>query len=88
MQGFSHADRIGGDPSLLDPKRIQKVICEGSDIFDMLPEAYSYKDLLAFLYPDPTRSAVDLPLYLLQNAEKFGFLLPGGCIRKNPPQAA
>lgn len=36
--GFSHADRLGGDSSLLSPQRIQTVICEGTDIFDMLPE--------------------------------------------------
>jgi hypothetical protein len=37
--GFSHHDRIGGDQSLLDLDRIQKTICEGKDIFNMLPEA-------------------------------------------------
>ena len=36
--GFSHADRIGGDPSLIKHDRIQKVVCEGGDIFNMLPE--------------------------------------------------
>ena len=40
--GFSHADRIGGDRSLLSPARIQKVICEGTDIFNMLPEVCQY----------------------------------------------
>lgn len=41
MQGFSHADRIGGNERLLDARRIQEVICRGEDIFGMLPEAYS-----------------------------------------------
>lgn len=41
MRGFSHSDRIGGDMRLLDEQRIQSVICEGSDVFGMLPEAYS-----------------------------------------------
>jgi hypothetical protein len=36
--GYSHADRIGGDMSLLDPKRIQETVCSGRDIFNMLPE--------------------------------------------------
>jgi hypothetical protein len=43
--GFSHADRIGGDPSLIKHDRIQKVVCEGGDIFNMLPEvcgAFAY----------------------------------------------
>ena len=37
--GYSHADRVT-DPALLQPERIQQVICEGKDIFGMLPEAY------------------------------------------------
>lgn len=41
MRGYSHSDRLGGDASLLDEQRIQSVICEGSDIFGMLPEAYN-----------------------------------------------
>lgn len=50
MKGFSHADRIGGRIDLLDPKRIQDVICRGKDIFGMLPEAYSVSNFcrLAF----------------------------------------
>lgn len=39
MLGYSHADRVT-DPALLKPERIQQVICEGKDIFGMLPEAY------------------------------------------------
>ncbi|TCD66999.1 hypothetical protein EIP91_000679 [Steccherinum ochraceum] len=81
MKGFSHADRIGGRIDLLAPKRIQDVICKGKDIFGMLPEAYSYKDLLSQMSLDPLKSAVGLPRYLLQNARKFSFLLPGGCER-------
>ncbi|KDN41301.1 hypothetical protein RSAG8_07570, partial [Rhizoctonia solani AG-8 WAC10335] len=38
MRGYSHADRIGGDMSLLDPRRIQDTICAGRDMFNMLPE--------------------------------------------------
>ena len=41
MKGYSHSDRIGGRINLLDPKRIQDVVCKGRDIFGMLPEAYS-----------------------------------------------
>lgn len=41
MQGYSHSDRLGGKTELLDPQRIQKVICKGADIFGMLPEAYN-----------------------------------------------
>ncbi|ORY29257.1 glycosyl transferase [Rhizoclosmatium globosum] len=75
MKAYSHADRVTSK-DLLDPKRIQRVICEGSDIFGMLPEAYSVKDL----------SAVALPSYLMETVarrdRKFSYLLPGGCIRE------
>ncbi|OBZ62664.1 Beta-1,4-mannosyl-glycoprotein 4-beta-N-acetylglucosaminyltransferase [Grifola frondosa] len=81
MRGYSHADRVT-DLSLLDPDRIQRVICEGSDIFGMLPEAYRYKDLLTLMDKDPTLSAVHIPRYLIENSEKFRFLLPGGCFRE------
>ncbi|KJA28953.1 glycosyltransferase family 17 protein [Hypholoma sublateritium FD-334 SS-4] len=82
MQGFSHADRIAGRVNLLDPKRIQDTICRGKDIFDMLPEAYSYLDLLSQMSLQPLKSAVGLPRYLIENSDKFRFLLPGGCIRE------
>jgi beta-1,4-mannosyl-glycoprotein beta-1,4-N-acetylglucosaminyltransferase len=81
MRGFSHADRIGGDARLLDPARIQETICAGKDIFGMLPEAYKWVDLFARMSLEPMTSAVGLPLYLLQNAARFKFLLPGGCLR-------
>ncbi|KAF7375866.1 Glycosyltransferase family 17 protein [Mycena sanguinolenta] len=84
MQGFSHADRIGGRLELLGEGRIQETICRGKDIFGMLPEAYSYVDLLSKLSLEPQTTAVNLPLYLIENAERFKFLLPGGCMREPP----
>ncbi|TFK44857.1 glycosyltransferase family 17 protein [Crucibulum laeve] len=83
MKGFSHSDRIGGRIDLLDPKRIQQTICRGKDIFGMLPEAYSYLDFFSQMSLDPLPSAVGLPRYLLENAEKYRFLLPGGCQRSS-----
>ncbi|RDX57142.1 glycosyltransferase family 17 protein [Lentinus brumalis] len=81
MIGYSHADRVT-DRSLLKPERIQQTICEGKDIFGMLPEAYKWKDLLALMDKDATPSAVHVPKYLLENSDKFRFLLPGGCVRE------
>ncbi|KAJ8508885.1 hypothetical protein ONZ45_g8891 [Pleurotus djamor] len=81
MTGFSHSDRVGGNMKLLEPSRIQDTICTGKDIFGMLPEAYSYADLLSQMSLTPYASAVGLPLYLIENAAKFKFLLPGGCKR-------
>ncbi|KAJ6495702.1 glycosyltransferase family 17 protein [Mycena vitilis] len=84
MKGFSHADRIGGRIDLLDPKRLQTTICKGKDIFGMLPEAYSYVDLFSKLSLEPATTAVGLPRFLVENAERFKFLLPGGCQRETP----
>ncbi|KAF9447192.1 glycosyltransferase family 17 protein [Macrolepiota fuliginosa MF-IS2] len=81
MQGFSHADRIAGRVDLLDPNRIQTTICRGKDIFGMLPEAYSYLDLFSQMSLEPLKTAVGLPRYLIENSERFRFLLPGGCRR-------
>lgn len=41
VEGFSHYDRVGGDESLVDPANIQQRICEGKDVFGMLPEVRS-----------------------------------------------
>jgi hypothetical protein len=32
-----------------------------------------------------SRSAVNIPQYIIQNAEEFRFLLPGGCMREGGP---
>ncbi|KAL3535887.1 hypothetical protein ACH5RR_004348 [Cinchona calisaya] len=81
MQAYSHADRVKRK-HFLDPSRIQKIICQGDDLYDMLPEEYTFKELFARLGSiPPSASAVHLPSYLVENADKFKFLLPGGCIR-------
>ncbi|KAI8379310.1 N-acetylglucosaminyltransferase-like protein [Radiomyces spectabilis] len=81
MQSYSHADRVRHQ-QLLDPDRIQKVICEGGEIFDMPPEAYTYKELVSKLGNIPHQtSAVGLPSYVLTHADRFQFLLPGECMR-------
>lgn len=81
MKAYSHADRVR-TPSLLDRGRIQRIICEGGDLFDMLPEEYSFRELIKKMGPIPkSASAINLPPYLIQNADRFRFLLPGGCLR-------
>ncbi|CAO3592122.1 unnamed protein product [Absidia cylindrospora] len=83
MQSFSHADRVR-NPSLLELDHIQKAICDGSDIFDYPPEAYTFMDLFNKMGNIPKQlSGGGLPNYVLANAEKFRYLLPGGCIREN-----
>ncbi|KAF7315182.1 Glycosyltransferase family 17 protein [Mycena indigotica] len=71
MRGFSHADRIAGRIHLLDPARIQGTICKGKNIFGMLPEAYNYVDLLSQLSLEPLKTGVHLPLFLVEQAERF-----------------
>ncbi|TPX62413.1 beta-1,4-mannosyl-glycoprotein 4-beta-N-acetylglucosaminyltransferase [Powellomyces hirtus] len=83
MTAYSHADRVRS-ASQLDEARIQKVICEGSDIYGMLPEAYSYRELWTkWGKLDKSASAVNLPKHLIENKDRFAFLLPGGCVRQH-----
>lgn len=82
MTAYSHADRVRSK-SFLDPDRVQSVICEGRDLFDMLPEEYTFRELLTKMGRIPkSYSAVHFPAYLLENADKFKFLFPGNCIRE------
>ncbi|GER41550.1 4-N-acetylglucosaminyltransferase family protein [Striga asiatica] len=81
MTGYSHADRVRRK-EFLRYSRIQKVICSGEDLYDMLPEEYTFRDLIKKMGPIPSSaSAVHVPAYLIQNADRFKFLLPGGCMR-------
>ncbi|KAL6519116.1 hypothetical protein OROGR_018436 [Orobanche gracilis] len=81
MTAYSHADRVRRK-EFLKYSRIQKLICQGDDLYDMLPEEYSFKDLIKKMGSIPrSASAVHIPTYLIENADKFRFLLPGGCLR-------
>lgn len=81
MTAYSHADRVRSK-DFLSHSRIQEIICKGDDLFDMLPEEYSFRELIKKMGSIPrSASAVNLPAYLIENADKFRFLLPGGCQR-------
>lgn len=81
MTAYSHADRVK-KKDYLDYSRIQRKICGGDDLYGMLPEEYTFKNLIGKMGSVPrSASAVHLPSYLIENAEKFKFLLPGGCQR-------
>lgn len=81
MTAYSHADRVR-HKGFLKHSRIQKLICQGDDLFEMLPEEYTFKEIIKKMGSIPrSASAVHLPAYLVENAEKFKFLLPGGCSR-------
>ncbi|KAL6983769.1 beta-1,4-mannosyl-glycoprotein 4-beta-N-acetylglucosaminyltransferase [Sarracenia purpurea var. burkii] len=82
MKAYSHYDRVRFS-HYLNPKRVQEVICKGADLFDMLPEEYTFKEIIGKMGPVPrSYSAVHLPSYLLENADKYKFLLPGNCLRE------
>ncbi|XP_059447855.1 uncharacterized protein LOC132179205 isoform X1 [Corylus avellana] len=83
MKAYSHYDRVRFS-HYLNRDRVQRVICEGADLFDMLPEEYTFKDIIGKMGPVPhSFSAVHLPSYLLENADKYRFLLPGNCKRES-----
>lgn len=85
MQAYSHADRVRY-ASFLDPKRIQNLICKGSDLFDMLPEEYTFQELISKMGSIARSfSGVHLPKYLLENIEAYKYLLPGNCRREPDP---
>ncbi|KAM7263903.1 hypothetical protein ACFE04_001586 [Oxalis oulophora] len=84
MTAYSHADRVKSR-DFLDFSRIQKIICNGEDIYGMLPEEYTFKELISRMGAIPaSTSAINLPSYVLEEADKFRFLLPGGCKRQPP----
>ena len=59
------------------------MICNGDDLYDMLPEEYSFREIIGKMGPIPsTYSGVYLPECLLENAEEFRYLLPGNCVRE------
>ncbi|KAK7365204.1 hypothetical protein VNO80_14078 [Phaseolus coccineus] len=83
MKAYSHNDRVRF-AHYLNRDRIQDVICRGADLFDMLPEEYTFKEIIGKMGPIPhSYSAVHLPSYLLNTAEKYKFLLPGNCRRES-----
>ncbi|CAH1433906.1 unnamed protein product [Lactuca virosa] len=83
MKAYSHFDRVRFS-NFLNPKRVQKVICKGADLFDMLPEEYTFKEIIGKMGPIPhSYSAVHLPAHLIENADKYRFLLPGNCLRES-----
>jgi len=82
MTGYSHNDRLKGRYQL-DPTRINKHTCDGSDIFDMYPEAFSFYDLYTRSGSlKKSNSFTDIPDWLVRHPKEYEFLLPGGCERK------
>ncbi|XP_073143909.1 uncharacterized protein [Henckelia pumila] len=83
MKAYSHNDRVRF-VHFLNPKRLQRVICKGADLFDMIPEEHTFREIIGKMGPIPrSYSAVHLPAYLLEKADSYKYLLPGNCMREN-----
>lgn len=81
IKAYSHVDRVRFK-YFLKPARIQNLICQGKDLFDMIPEEYTFKDIIGKMGPIPrSYSAINLPGYLIENADRYKFLFPGNCKR-------
>ena len=76
MTAYSHADRVKRK-EYLDYSRIQRKICGGDDLYDMLPEEFSFKKLIGKMGSVPrSASAVHLPGYLIENARSLSSFFP------------
>lgn len=84
MTSYSHNDRLMGREYLLQDKELQRRICTGLDVFDMYPEVYSFKELVAKFGPiESSDTFVDIPRAVIENPQRFAFLLKGNCIRED-----
>ena len=80
MQAYSHVDRTTSYNLRADI--IQDRICNGESVEGMYPEAYSFRALVAAAFPlERSADMLQVPLPLVQDPQKFRFLLPGGCLR-------
>lgn len=84
MRAYSHADRAS--KSVLDPNNIQKAICEGSNVEQMLPEVFTFSDLAKELGKlERSYDMTTIPKAAVDGRQQWPYLLPGGCIRQDSP---
>ncbi|KAJ2783508.1 hypothetical protein H4R18_001641 [Coemansia javaensis] len=78
MTSYSHSDRLKS-LRMLENDYLMRKICTGEDIFGILPEEFTFRELFYALGP-PRRSHdfSGVPRALLENRDRFAFLLPGG----------
>ena len=77
MEAYSHAERSRRHPSLTSPDHIQRQICEGQDLYNMWPEAYTFGDLFKMVRGyEKVLSGHDIPEWVVKNQERFYWLLP------------
>ncbi|XP_054154217.1 beta-1,4-mannosyl-glycoprotein 4-beta-N-acetylglucosaminyltransferase-like [Oppia nitens] len=83
MTSYSHNDRVL-DEKVLDKKEIQRKICTGDNLYDMYREFYSLKEMVTQLGSIPkSKVMTNLPKHVIENAQKFSYLLPDGCVRQD-----
>ena len=91
MSAFSHADRLLYPEKMLDPKYIQDRLCSGKELFGMLPEAYTWKELWRAMGAFQKIKEGNLPKAVIQDIakgkNKYKFLLPDGCAREDYEEA-
>ncbi|GHJ84470.1 hypothetical protein NliqN6_0872 [Naganishia liquefaciens] len=82
MLGYSHNDRVRNRKALLDPVKLRQRVCRGDEPFGMLPESYTFRDLIKQTGPlTPSRTFRDVPVALKQDPKRFAYLLDDGCAR-------
>ncbi|ORY34294.1 glycosyl transferase [Naematelia encephala] len=81
MRGYSHNDRLRSE-DLVDLKNLRHRVCVGKDPFNMFPEAWTFKDIIAQSGSiRHEHSFRNLPIALAQDPLRFSYLLSGGCER-------
>ncbi|KAL1405636.1 hypothetical protein Q8F55_009275 [Vanrija albida] len=83
MAGYSHTDRLTS-ARLLGEKRLRRRVCEGRDPFGMWAEAFTFREVLAHSGPTRRRHEfLHVPAAVVEEPERFGYLLDKGCERPN-----
>ncbi|KAK6359578.1 hypothetical protein TWF696_000730 [Orbilia brochopaga] len=86
MQAYSHADRAKASKGVMDPANIQKAICDGSNVEQMLPEVFTFSDLAKELGKmEKSNDMTTIPKAVVDGRRQWPYLLPGGCVRQDSP---
>eukprot|EP01112_Ceratiomyxa_fruticulosa_P008329 TRINITY_DN2156_c0_g2_i1.p1 TRINITY_DN2156_c0_g2~~TRINITY_DN2156_c0_g2_i1.p1 ORF type:complete len:393 (+),score=49.16 TRINITY_DN2156_c0_g2_i1:93-1181(+) len=73
MNSWGHNDRV--KPQYQTREHIQKTICEGTDLFEMWPEEFTFRELICNSTPFPRVLTVhDLPQYFVEHQDRFPHL--------------
>ncbi|KAJ6260398.1 Beta-1,4-mannosyl-glycoprotein 4-beta-N-acetylglucosaminyltransferase [Drechslerella dactyloides] len=86
MQAYSHADRAKAGNRVTDPANIQKAICEGSNVEQILPEVFTFRDMAKeFGNLEKSFDMTTIPKPVVDGQRQWPYLLRGGCIRQDSP---